>query len=162
MVTDRVHVCDFSPSPNPPGLVIGGPLAALVLYFVNGDPIAWRGVFILEGVLFLLAAPFIFIFMPLAPDKCDSFLTPLESAYMKQQAEEVQAEKRRRSVKIASAVGEQQVMAELLRDARILLLALTACLRRVAVYGQVRSASCALTVSNSVYVCVSRRIREPT
>ena len=57
---------------------------------------------------------------------------------MKRQAEEVQAEKRRRSAKIASAVGEQQVMAELLRDARILLLALTACLRRVAVYGQVR------------------------
>lgn len=122
-------------------MVIGGPLAAFVLYIVNGNPIAWRGVFILEGILFLLAAPFIFIFMPLAPDKCDSFLTPLESAFMKRQAEEVQAEKRRRSAKIATAVGEQQVMVELLRDARILLLALTACLRRIAVYGQVRHRS---------------------
>ena len=121
----------------PLGNLIGGPLAASLLFFGGrlGSMFAFQFAFLSLALPFFVAGALAALRVPGAPSQCGAFLGDSELRWLLARTERSQEAKKRRSNKLAAARGEQDVVWRLVRDPRVVLLALTRFLRTIAANG---------------------------
>ena len=121
----------------PVGNLLGGPLAASLLFFGNSLDFlyAFQVAFLFLAIPFFVVAAFAAIRLPGTPSRCSHFLSEPEHRWLMAKTAASQEAKKRRSGKLAAARGEQDVIIKLIRDPRVILLSLTRFMRTIAVNG---------------------------
>ena len=118
----------------PIGNLLGGPMAATLLLIVTGRVhflFAWQVLFLVWAIPFFLVGTLAAIRLPSSPAHCDQFLDGDEQLWLLAKTNASQEDKKRRSTRLAVAQSSRQLLWELLRDPRVILLSLSRFTRTV-------------------------------
>ena len=95
----------------------------------------WQTLFLVNAIPFFLLAMLGFSVLPTNPNNCSGFLQEEEQKFLVLKTEASQDGKRKKSNKLAGAKRDSEVIWQLIRDRRVILLALSRCVRTIAVFG---------------------------